>query len=478
MNSYLGIDVGTTNTKVLALHEDGSSQILHSSPTPVYTRDGVSFFDMAALEKPLSLAVDHARERLDVRGIGFSSVGESVVPLDAEGIPLADPLVWYDRVTLDLFRGLRDREDLFPYEDRGLGMKHTLGVYKMLWMKQNLPAVAGVRHWLPVSSYLPYRWAGEMLWDFSQACRSHLLNIHERSWDERALEELGLSSELPPADYMGGRVGTTRTGIPLYLGGHDHIVGMNGVRILFGNDTMFDSIGSASVLGGTVSLESDEMRRTLAKADDMVVGVAQAPGTYYAENSTRYFGKLLESVARFLGAGDTGFFYDEMNYSMAQRNEMATALPLFFVEGDRIARQHKTGFDIRNLDVATPREDIVWGLYLYLAVTTQLIVEELEGLFQMPRFVAGGGASRNRLLMQVTADVLNRPITLLEQSELSSLGAALTAAESAGDTPTLENTRRGLETQTLEPSPKQQYRAREAAWLREAMVAQWKQAQN
>ena len=476
MNSYLGIDVGTTNTKVLALHEDGSSQILHSSPTPVYTRNGVSFFDMAALEKRLSLAVDEAWERLDVRGISFSSVGESVVPLDAEGIPLADPLVWYDRITLDLFRGLRDREDLFPYEDRGLGMKHTLGVYKMLWMKQNLPAVAGVRHWLPVSSYLPYRWSGEMHWDFSQACRSHLLNIHERSWDERALKELGLTGELPPPDYMGSRVGTTHGGIPLYLGGHDHIVGMNGVRILFGSETIFDSIGSASVLGGTVSLESDQMRRTLAGADDMIVGVAHAPGTYYAENSTRYFGKLLESVARLLGAEDIGLFYDEMNDSLAQRNEAATAFPLFFVEGDRIVRQQKTGFDVRNLDVTMSREDLVWGLYLYLAVTTQLIVEELQDLFHEPRLVAGGGASRNPLLMQVTVDVLNRPMTLLEQSELSGLGAALTAAESAGDTRTLDNTRRDLETQTLEPSPKQQHRAREAARLREAMVAQWKQA--
>lgn len=473
MSSYLGIDVGTTNTKVLALHGDGSSQILHSSPTPVYTRKGVSFFDMAAIEETLSGAVDRARKNLDLRGIGFSSVGESVIPLDAEGAPLADPVVWYDRVTLDLFRELGDRSDLFPYETRGLGMKHTLGVYKMLWMKQNMPEVAGVRHWLPVSSYIPYRWSGEMRWDFSQACRSHLLDIHERSWDGRALGELGLAGELPPADYMGSRVGTTKAGIPLYLGGHDHIVGMNGVRILFGSDTIFDSIGSASVLGGTVSLGAEEMRRTLAASDDLIIGVAQAPGAYYAENSTRYFGKLLEATARLLGAADIGLFYEEMNQSLQQRSEAAPLLPRFFVEGDRIVRQEKTGFDIRNLDVTMPREDVVWGLYLYLAVTTQLIVEELQGLFQKPRFVAGGGTSRNSLLMQVTADVLNRPITLLEQSELSGLGAALSAAESAGDTSTLEHTRHRLETRTLEPSARQALRAREAAELREALITEW-----
>lgn len=473
MSSYLGIDVGTTNTKVLALHDDGSSRILHSSPTPVYTRNGVSFFDMAAVEAALSGAVDRARENLDLRGIGFSSIGESVVPLDADGTPLADPVVWYDRVTLDLFRKLGDRTDLFPYDKRGLGMKHTLGVYKMLWMKQNMPEVAGVRHWLPVSSFIPYRWSGEMRWDYSQACRSHLLDIHERSWDDRALEELGLGGELPPADYMGSRAGTTSTGIPLYLGGHDHIVGMNGVRILFGSDTIFDSIGSASVLGGTVTMGTAEMRRTLAAADDLIVGVAQAPGTYYAENSTRYFGKLLEAMARLLGAADIGLFYEEINQSLQQRNEAAPALPRFFVEGDRIVRQEKSGFDIRNLDVTMPREDVVWGLYLYLAVTTQLIVEELQGLFQEPRFVAGGGTSRNPLLMQVTADVLNRPITLLEQSELSGLGAALTAAESAGDGATLEHARDRLETRTVEPSAKQALRAQEAAELREVLITEW-----
>jgi sugar (pentulose or hexulose) kinase len=474
MSSYLGIDVGTTNTKILALHGDGSSEVLHSNPTATYTRDGVAYFDMRAIEADLSKAVDSARRNLDIRGVGFSSVGESVVPIDEKGRTLSDPVVWYDRVTVKLFRELGNADTLFPYEERGLQAKHTLGVYKMLWMKRNLPEVAAVRHWLPVSSYIPFRWSGEMRWDFSQACRSHLVNIHDRRWDTDTMGELGLAGELPPVDYMGSRIGTTAEGLPLYLGGHDHIVGMNGVRILFGSDTIFDSIGSASVLGGTVSVSAEEMRKTLAAADDLIVGVAHAPGSYYVENSTRYFGKLLEAVARLLGAEDVALFYDEMNSSLERRESTPEALPLFFVEGDRIVRQDKSGYDIRDLDVNAPRESVVWGLYLYLAVTTQLIVEELGDMFDTPRFVAGGGTSRNSLLMQVTADVLNRPITLLNQSELSGLGAALTAAESAGDTETIGHTRDRLETRTLEPSDTREGRAAAAAELRRTLVARWR----
>lgn len=500
MSCYVGIDIGTTNTKVLALTSDGRTDVVAATATPVYEAGGVSYFDVNRLHRELAAAVETARSRFEVRGIGFSSIGESVVPIDERGVRLSDPIVWYDKVTLETARDvLGGRRELFPYEERGLRSEHTLGVYKMLWMKENLERVSAVHRWLPVSSYIPYLWSGEMLWDFSQACRSYLLDIHRREWDEAALSELGFSGELPPADYMGTVIGTTRDGIPLYLGGHDHIVGMNGVRALFGQDTIFDSIGSASVLGGTVRMSADAMRAKLAAADDLIVGVSNEPGAYYAENAMRYFGKLLEAVARLLGAEDPARFYEEMNGRLAtgggatgsrgavgggapggaagsegasshDYGALAPDLPLFFVEGDRVVRQSKTGVDIAGLDLSGNRERFVQGLYLYLAVMTKMVADELEEMFEEPLFVAGGGASRNRTLMQLTADVLGRSVSLLEQSELSALGAAVTAAESAGDGETVQNTRDALSLVTLDPSPRGAEAAERAATLQEKLL--------
>ena len=54
--------------------------------------------------------------------------------------------------------------------------------------------------------------------------------------------------------------------------------------------------------------------------------------------------------------------------------------------------------------------------------------------------------------MQLTADALRMPLTLIQQPELSALGAALTAAEGAGDTDTIEHTRAAIDTTVIEPS--------------------------
>jgi ribulose kinase len=115
----------------------------------------------------------------------------------------------------------------------------------------------------------------------------------------------------------------------------------------------------------------------------------------------------------------------------------------------------------------------VWGLYLYLAAMTRTIYEEIGKLFADPVFVAGGGASRNELLMQVTCDVVGRPITLLGQSELSALGAALTAAEGAGDEQTILAARSKLEETTVEPSGLSAERARCACEVRSRMLERW-----
>lgn len=473
MDCYLGIDIGTTNTKVLALGEDGSTRVELSSRTPTYHRDGVAYFDLSALDRTLRAAVSDAGQRYTIRGIGFSSIGESVVPLDAAGDALEDALVWYDQATREIEAELSvRRSELFPYARRGLRSEHTLSVYKMLWMRRHLPATSGVASWLPVSSYVPYLWSGSQKWDYSQACRSYLLDIHDRSWDESVLQTLQLDGQLPPIEYMGTMIGHTASGIPLYLGGHDHIVGMNGVRALYGSDTIFDSIGSASVLGGTVEMPEADMERTLETSDDLIAGVAHAPGWYYVENSTRYFGKLLETTAGLLSNDAPEVFYRRFNRGMNPQS-IPEELPLFLVEGDRIVRQEKAGFDIRELSTSTDTAAVVWGLYLYLALMTRMIRDEIRGMFRDPVFLAGGGASRNTFLMQLTSDVLGTPVTLVDVSELSALGAAVTAAEGAGDDSVVLNTRRAMEERRLEPSDEADLVRSKTARLEDRMKAVW-----
>ena len=470
MTAYLGIDVGTTNTKVLVLFEDGSTRIAENFPTPKYKRAGVEYFSLEAIEKGILTAIGRIKREHTAAGIGFSSIGESVVPIDQDGRTLNDPITWYDAAAVQTARRFEERSDLFPYSRRGIHIEHTLGVFKMLWMKEHLPRIAGVKSWLPVSSYLAFRWSGVQKWDYSQAARAFLLDIHQRRWDRNALDALGLTGELPEADYMGRRLGDPldrprgsrrgscpdglggpAQGIPLYLGGHDHIVGMNGVRILFGMGTLFASIGSAFVLGGTALINTPAITAMIEDFDDLIVGAAGQPGAYYLENSMRYCGTLLAAAARMAGEPDTQAFYTRAN---AHLGEIPDRPALFLTEGDRFIRQSASGFRIIDIPLQVNPSFLVWSLYLYLVLNARTILRELGGIFDSSRLIVGGGPTGNPVLMQLLADALEIPLTLLDQPELSALGAALTAAEGAGDFRVIQNIRGSLNTVSIEPSPR------------------------
>src|SRR5690606_33220071 len=67
------------------------------------------------------------------------------------------------------------------------------------------------------------------------------------------------------------------------------------------------------------------------------------------------------------------------------------------------------------------------------AFGTRVIVEALRGAsVPVQRVVAGGGLTRNRLLMQIYADVLGQPIEVAAASHASALGAAMLGAVAAG----------------------------------------------
>jgi L-ribulokinase len=83
--------------------------------------------------------------------------------------------------------------------------------------------------------------------------------------------------------------------------------------------------------------------------------------------------------------------------------------------------------------LSTRPEHIYRALVEATAFGTRVIVEALRaGGVDVRRVVAGGGLTRNRLLMQIYADVLGQPIEVAAAGHASALGAAMLGATAAG----------------------------------------------
>ncbi|MBC7123008.1 MAG: sugar kinase, partial [Pseudothermotoga sp.] len=258
MKAYIGIDVGTTNTKVIAVTRNGIERI-HKLQTTKKLIDGVEFFDLDKIERNLRNTINAIRESYQIAGIACTSVGESVVPV-ASGRKLHDPIVWYDTCT----KALQEENEnlvnqLAPYIISGSRDIYYYSLYKILYMqRKGMVKLNDVEHWLPVSSYIAYRLTGTAVWDMTQAYRSHMVDIHRRCWNEQLLNAFDIPvQQLGKLDYTSSFVGYYDN-IPVFLAGHDHLTGTYGLISLFGSELIFDSMGTASYIVGVATERENE----------------------------------------------------------------------------------------------------------------------------------------------------------------------------------------------------------------------------
>ena len=89
---------------------------------------------------------------------------------------------------------------------------------------------------------------------------------------------------------------------------------------------------------------------------------------------------------------------------------------------------------IVGLTLATKPEDIYRALIESTAFGTRVIVEQYEkGGLPVGRIMAAGGIARkDPMMMQIYADVLNRPVEVSKATQTGALGSAIYAAVAGG----------------------------------------------
>ncbi|MFI7604494.1 ribulokinase [Micromonospora sp. NPDC049366] len=93
---------------------------------------------------------------------------------------------------------------------------------------------------------------------------------------------------------------------------------------------------------------------------------------------------------------------------------------------------------IVGLTLATRPQDIYRALLESTAFGTRMIIEAfVEAGVPVTDIVVAGGLASNRLLMQIYADVTNRPLSIIGSAQGPALGSAIHAAVAAGAYPTI-----------------------------------------
>ncbi len=276
-----GVDIGTTNAKIVALDPEGAvvSRVRRDTPRD---DDGLSIDALTLLRVIEEMVDELCGSRYEVHAICTAGVGEDGVLIDSGRQPLVPALAWFDPRRKGVFRaispGLGD-EDAFDVVNDPV---QTLVGWT--WATAQ-PRTEDAVSWIALADFAGMSWSGRPFISDTLASRTGAWRSRDRLWAvERVLQTLGSTELLPPLIPAGEIVGDlvsprlSASGVIAgdaitVAGGHDHPVGGWGADQLMPG-VVLDSMGTAEVVVAQSRVPGLERAATL----DVAPGI-QSPGT-------------------------------------------------------------------------------------------------------------------------------------------------------------------------------------------------------
>ena len=407
----VGLDVGTTGVKALALSPRGDVIARAEAGYPLSTpQPGWAEQDPEDWWRATRTAL--AELGVAPTSIGLSGQMHGLVALDENDRVLRPAILWNDQRTAAECAEIEERVGLERLiELTGNRALTGFTAPKLLWLRRHEPQVyTYITRILLPKDYVRLRLTGEHLVDAADASGTLLFDVGRRRWSDDVIDAL----EVPRAWLPEVRESTE------IAGAGDQAAAALGVGVSEG--------GPASVVLGTSGVVFGVLPAFQADPEARVHVFCHAvPGTWHA------MGVML-SAAGSLGwyrrAFAPGAAHEELDGEAAAVPPGAEGV-LFqpYLSGERTphadpdARGAFVGLELRHGRGHLTRavlEGVAYGLRDSLELLRALGVEPEVGR------VSGGGA-RSRLWLRIVASVLGLPLETTAAEEGSAFGAALLA---------------------------------------------------
>ena len=464
-NYLIGMDLGTTNVKANLMDEFGNV-IASSSRENHLIFPGPNMVEQSALEwwdNASSIFRDITAKAgpeivAKVRGISISSQTVTMLPVDKEGTPLRNGMIWMDS---------RSAKEMH-YISMQLGHDHMVELIggqpdvaflpnKILWFKRNEPELfAKTEKILQASSYINMKLTGVMSQDLDQAARTQCMDIHTFKWSPEIGDVIGVDLDqiLPPISHTTDIIGYVTedaaketgliSGIPVIAGASDAMTSMYA--------TGLSKLGDASESSGTTSLVfvgSTSMSACNIPVVTKPCAIEGMPFIFDAPINTS--GAALKWYLGAMGYEDKVNAEAQGKNVYTYINELAETVPagsngvMFFpyLLGERapLWNSHARGMFI-GMSLDTKHEDYTRAVFEGTAFALRHVVETIKasgGVVNSLRITGGG--SKSRTWSKIKASMLKVPVLLLdEKSGDVPFGDVLLAGHSVGIFPDLTET--------------------------------------
>ncbi len=481
----LSFDQGTTSSRAIVFDHSGAAiATAQKEFKQIYPKPGWVEHDPSEIwSSQIGVAaevVTMARIKPQaIKAIGITNQRETTIVWDREtGEPVYNAIVWQDRRTADYCDELIEQghQDMIR-EKTGLVIDSYFVATKVKWILDHVPgarekALEGKLILGTVDSWLIWNMTdgASHITDITNASRTLLFNIHSREWDQELLDLFEIpSSMLPRVVASSGELAVTSgkifaTKIPITgIAGDQHAA-------LFGQMCVEKGMVKNTYGTGCFMLMNIGKKPILSQNRLLTTIAWQIGGeVHYAfEGSIFVAGAVVQWIRDGLGIIASARDIEGLAQKV-DSSEGVLFVPAFAGLGAPYWDQHARGTMV-GITRGTTKNHIARAALESIALQTFDVVKAMEADSGTPirELRVDGGASENKLLMQIQANVLNTQITRPGSSESTALGAAFLAGLGAGFWKDLAQVRALWEVRdTFEP---------EKDTRREELILQWQRA--
>jgi len=437
---FLVVDIGTESVRAALIDSLGAIVGIQSrstdffSPHPGWAEQRPDEWWELTIECLKQLMVEHPG--IEVVAIGVSAQMHAVVPIDSRGTLLMDKVpIWCDKRSTDICQ--QYQKELLPKEQIQLTANLIIPSWtgpKMKWIKGNLPQVyQQTEIFLTAKDYLNFRFTGEKYTDFSEASGSFLFSWKTKQWDNELIKMFGIDKlKLPEILPSNAIIGKLLPDIAAQIGCQPAI------PVICGAGDML-----CLLLGGGMVREGRSCDVTGTAADVSVLSpkpllTEHLMNLHHAIDGWISFG-ILDSGGGSLKWFREAFYHQEdgRKMSYAQIDDEASDVPagadglLFFpyLMGERLLGSPSARGSFFGLRPHHQRKHfaraVMEGVCFDLKMSLDEIEERYSGTIEEMSVIGGGAWSS--LWCQLKANIYQKKVFTLAESEGGIIGAALLA---------------------------------------------------
>ncbi|MGE5608231.1 MAG: ribulokinase [Bacillota bacterium] len=483
----IGLDFGTNSVRALVVdvrdgrelgsavseYIRGQAGVIVDPGNPNLARQHPADY-LAGMERAIGLALEYAAadssfSRKQVIGIGVDTTGSTPLPVDASGRALgllpqfeANPnamaWLWKDHTSHEEASRITSlAADLQPQYLAKCGGRYSSEWFwaKILHCARIAPDIsAAAASWVEIADWIPAVLCGTT--DLKRlrrcVCAAGHKAFYNPAWggypDERFLAKLDpelarIRRSLPDRAYTiaepagmlsaewAGKFSLPE-GIPVAVGAFDAHLGAVGAGI--GDGTLVKVMGTS-----TCDIMVSSLAKPLADIPGLcgIVPESVLPGYFGLEAGQSAVGDIFNWFVNQVrpGGAEAGTHEALTSKAAVLQPGQSGLLSLDWHNGNRtvLVDQRLTGM-LLGLTLHTTPAEMYRAFIEATAFGARVIVERFEEYgVHVERVVnCGGIATRNALVMQIYADVLNRPIAIAKGLQTCALGSAIAAAVVAG----------------------------------------------